>query len=191
MGYAITWCAVREEAADQLLSHLGLAATGETEEDPESRFSTARLTTGWRLIWSNKYVCPILTKGIPAFSGGHEVAVCQIEEHVMASSAELWVSGNRKWWVSHEGENGPKGLDTEGQLPQCFASIREEMEDVQRAEGDDDADVDYIFEIPLKVSQTVVGFKHDENYESVVEGSFMVLSGGKREKRFLSHLFGK
>jgi hypothetical protein len=191
MGYAITWCAVREEAADQLLSHLGLAATGESEEEPESRFSTARLTTGWRLIWSNKYGCPSLTNGIPAFSGGDEVVVCQIEEHVMASSAELWVSGNRKWWVSHEGEDGPKGLDTEGELPQCFASIREEMEDVQRAEGGDDADVDYIFEIPLKVSQAVVGFKHDENHESVVQGSFMVLSGGKSEKRFLSRLFGK
>lgn len=49
MGYAITWCAVREEAADQLLSHLGLSATGETEEGPGSRFSTAKLTTGWRL----------------------------------------------------------------------------------------------------------------------------------------------
>lgn len=191
MGYAITWCAVREEAADRLLSHLGLAATGETEEDPESRFSTARLTTGWRLIWSNNYGCPILTKRIPAFSGGHEVVVCQIEEHVMASSAELWVSGNRKWWISHEGEGGPKGLDTEGELPQCFTSIREQMEDVQRAEGGDDADVDYIFEIPLKVSQAVVGFKHDENYESVVEGNFMVLSGGKTEKGFLSRLLGK
>ena len=191
MGYAITWCAVREQAADQLLSHLGLAATGETEEDPESRFSTARLTTGWRLIWSNKYGCPILTKGLPTFSGEHEVVVCQIEEHVMASSAELWKNGSRKWWVSHEGEDGPKGLATEGELPQCFASIREEMENVQRAEGGDDADVDYIFEIPLKVAQTVVGFKHDENYEPVVEGNFMVLSGGKSEKGFLSRFFGK
>jgi len=188
MGYAITWCAVREVAADQLLSHLGLAATGETGEAPESRFSTARLTTGWRLIWSSRYGCPILTKGIPAFSGGHEVVLCQIEEHVMASSAELWVSGNREWWISHDGEDGPKGLDTEGRLPQCFASIREEMEDVQRAEGGDDADVDYIFEIPLKVSQTVVGFKHDENYESIVQGSFMVLSGRRGGKSFLSRL---
>jgi hypothetical protein len=65
------------------------------------------------------------------------------------------------------------------------------MEDVQRAEGGDNADVDYIFEIPLKVCQTVVGFKHDENHESVVEGNFMVLSGGKSEKGFLSRLFGK
>ena len=191
MGYSITWCAVHEEAADQLLSHLGLSVTAETEEDPESRFSTARLTTGWRLIWSNRNACPVLTKGLDAFSGTHEVVVCSIEEHVMASSAELRVGGNRKWWVSHEGEDGPKGLDTDGELPECFASIRDEMDSAQRAEGGDEADVDYIFEIPLKVAQTLVGFKHDENYESVIKGGFMVLSDGTSKKGFLSRLFGK
>lgn len=191
MGYAITWCAVREQAAGLLLSHLGLAATGERENHPESRFSTVRLTSGWRLIWSNKYGCPTLTKGLPTFSGDHEIVMCQIEEHVMASSAELWKNGSRMWRLSHEGEDGPKGLNAEGELPQCFVPIREEMENAQRAEGGDGADVDYIFEIPLAVAKTLVGFKHDEDYEPVVEGNFMVLSDGQGGKSFLSRLFGK
>lgn len=117
--------------------------------------------------------------------------MCQIEEHVMASSAELWISGSRKWWLSHEGENEPKGLEADGELPQCFASIRAEMEGAQRAEGGDDADVDYIFDIPLKVSQALVGFKHDENYEPIIDGNFTVLSSEKSEKGFLSRVFGK
>src|SRR5690606_27091627 len=127
-------------------------STSKTEDDPESHLSAAKLTTGWRLIWSNEYACPILTKRLQTLSGEHEVVLCQIEEHIMASSAELWISGNRKWWVSHHGENGPNGLETEGELPQCFAAIQENMEDAQRAEGGDDADVDYIFEIPLKLA---------------------------------------
>ena len=73
---------------------------------------------------------------------------------------------------------------------QSVAAIQIEMENAQRAEGGDDADVDYIFEIPLKVAQTLVGFKHDENYESVVEDGFMVLSNGASKKSFLSRLFG-
>jgi hypothetical protein len=191
MGYSITWCAVREEAVDPLLAHLGLSATGATEEDPESPLSAAKLSSGWRLIWSNQYACPVLTKELAAFSRGHELLLCQVEEHVMASSAELWSGGRRKWWISHEGENGPKGLETDGELPECFSSIRDEMAAAQRAEGGDDAEVDYIFEIPLKVAETLVGFKHDENYESVVEGRFLVLSNGSEKKGFLSRLFGK
>jgi hypothetical protein len=176
MGYSITWCAVRDEVADQLLSHLGLSVTTETEEIPESPFSMARLRTGWRLIWSNKYACPVLTTAPAASPVTAEFFLCQVEEHVMASSAELWYGGRRRWRVSHEGEDGPKGLDTEGELPGCFASIRDEMENAQQAEGGDDAGVDYLFEIPLKVAQVLVGFKHDEDYESVIGGKFIVLS---------------
>lgn len=191
MGYAITWCAVREEGAEQLLAHFGLLATDKTEDDPESSFSTAKLRTGWRLIWSNQYACPILAKKVATFAGPQEVLLCRIEEHVMASSSELWTGGRRKWWVSHEGEDGPKGLDSEGDLPKCFASIRDEMEQAQRTEGGDDANVDLIFEIPLKIAQSLVGFKHDENYEPAVDGGFKVLSLGGKQAGFFSRLFGR
>jgi hypothetical protein len=191
MGYSITWCAMREEAAEQFLSHVGLSSTGESETDPASGFSTAKLSTGWRLVWSNKYDCPLLTKGVASFPGEQRFLLCRVEEHVMASSAELWLGGSRKWQISHEGEDGPKGLDLAGEAPECFASIREEMEAKQHAEGGEQADVDYIFEIPLKVAQALVGFKHDENYESVIEGHFVVLSDGTSKKGFLSRLFGR
>ena len=105
MGYAITWCAVREQAADELLAHLRLTPADKTEQKPAAPFSTVKLKTGWRLIWSNTYACPVLTKSLPTFAGGHEVVLCQIEEHVMASSAEVWIGGNRTWWISHEGED--------------------------------------------------------------------------------------
>ena len=79
--------------------------------------------------------------------------MCLVEEHVMASSSELWRGGTRQWWISHEGEDGPKGLATEGDLPDCFAAIRREMEDAQLAAGGDAAGVDHIFDIPLRVAQ--------------------------------------
>jgi hypothetical protein len=170
---------------------LGPSPTGQIEEFPESRFSSAKLTTGWRLIWSNKYNCPVLMNALATFASECDVVACQIEEHVMASSAELWRNGGRRWWLSHEGIDGPKGLESDGTLPQSYGVIRKEMEDAQLAEGGEAADVDYIFEIPLKVAQSLVGFKHDENYETAVEGNFMVLSNKKGEKGFLSRLFGK
>ena len=88
----------------------------------------------------------------------------------MASSSQVWSGGKRKWWISHEGENGPKGLSVDGDPPEAFPSVRKEMEELQLAEGGDDAGVDYIFEIPLKVAQSLVGFKHDENCAHLVGG---------------------
>ena len=107
----------------------------------------------------------------------------------MASSSEYWSAGKRKWWISHEGENGPNGLATDGDLPECFPSIRSELEEAQRADGGDDADVDHIFDIPLKVAQALVGFKHDEECPHMVEEKFVVLSRGVQRKGFLGRLF--
>ena len=177
MGFSISWCAVREESADQFVQKLGLFPTGETEEFPESLISTGKLDTGWRVIWHNKYACPYLRpEDLANLSIDQEVLLCLVEEHVMASSSELWSGGKRKWWISHEGEKGPKGLSVDGGLPEAFPAIRKEMEDLQLAEGGDSAGVDYIFEIPLKVAQALVGFKHDEKCGHLIGGHFIVMS---------------
>jgi hypothetical protein len=183
MGYACTWCAVREEHADAVIAQLGLSPTGKTEDIPQALISTARLTTGWRVIWYNEYGCPFLTADrLAQLSQDRELILCLVEEHVMASSAELWASGQRQWWISHQGENGPKGLDCSGSLPQGFASIRDELYEAQRAEGGDDTDVDYIFDIPTRVAQSITGFKHDESWP-LTDAKFSVLADQSRPKQ--------
>jgi len=189
MGFSISWCAVREEGADQFIQRLGLLPTGETEQFPESLISTGKLDTGWRVIWHNKYDCPYLRpEDLAKLSIDHEVLLCLIEEHVMASSSELWSGGRRKWWISHEGENGPKGLSVGGDLPEAFPAVRKEMEELQLAEGGVTAGVDYIFEIPLKIAQTLVGFKHDETCEHLIGQHFMVMSRDTPKTSILSRL---
>jgi hypothetical protein len=192
MGFSITWCAVREERAQKLLEHLRLSPTGKLEEFPESLIATAKLDNGWRVLWYNEHGCPFLRPDdLGVISQHQDVLLCLVEEHVMASSAELWSGGRRKWWISHQGENGPQGLATEGDLPACLASIRSEMEQAQSSAGGAEADVDYIFEIPLKVAQSLVGFKHDEECPHLTQEQFMVLSGATPKRGFLSKLFGK
>ena len=181
MGFSATWCAVPESKADQFLDQLGLRPTGECEEFPESLISAARLDTGWRVVWFGEYDCPLLRdQDLARLSADQELLLCKVEEHVMASSAELWSGGRRTWWLSHEGEAGPKGLAADGALPASFQTIRSEMEKMQLEEGGDDADVDYIFEIPLLLAQSIVGFKHDEDSRHVINSEFQVLSRSKR-----------
>jgi hypothetical protein len=189
MGFAISWCAVREEGAEQFLQELSLSATGETEELPESLISTGKLDTGWRVVWYNKYSCPFLNpQDLSKLSITRDVLLCLVEEHAMASSSEFWSSGKKQWSMSHEGEHGPKGLSVEGNVPEVFPAIRKEMEDTQLAEGGDDADVDYIFEIPLKVAQSLVGFKHDEDSQHLIGGIFHVMSHAPPKAGILSRL---
>ena len=191
MGFAIAWCAVPENDAVRFLERIGLSPTGKSEEFPESPVSSAKLDTGWRLIWVNDYACPFLDpKALRETSSQTTLLVCHVEEHVMASSSELWIDGQRRWWISHEGENGPKGLDADGDLPECFPAITSELEECQQAEGGDAAEVDHLFDIPLKVAQVLVGFKHDEDSPHIQGGSFDVLAGQSvRPKGFFQRLF--
>jgi hypothetical protein len=193
MGFSVTWCAVREQRVDQFVQKLGLTPTGETEEIPESLDCMARHDTGWRVIWHNKYGCPYLKpKDLALLSNDQDVLLCLIEEHVMATSAELWSRGKRQWWISHEGENGPKGLDVDGNPPESLAAIRNEMEALQLAEGGDAAGVDYLSEIPLGVAKSLVGFKHDEICSHLIGGRFEVMSRAVAPARsVLSQLFGR
>jgi hypothetical protein len=95
----------------------------------------------------------------------------------MASSAELWSHGERVWWISHEGEDGPDHLETDGQLSSSFDAIKSEMEAAQLSEDDDQACVGYLFEIPLQVDNSIVGFKHDEECPHISAERFVVLEG--------------
>jgi hypothetical protein len=148
------------------------------------------LTTGWRVLWYNEYGCPFLQpKNLADLSSSHDVLLCLVEEHAMASSSELWSGGKLKWRLSHQGENGPKGLSVAGEVPEALGPIRKEMEALQLAAGGDDADVDYLFEIPLKVAQALVGFKHDEDPVHLVGRRFNAMVRGAPPKRgFLARL---
>jgi len=192
MGFAISWFAVREQGADEFLRELSLSNTGETEEVPESLISTGKLDTGCRIVWYNQYDCPFLKpQDLSKLSITRDILLCLVEEHVMASSAEFWSGGKKQWRLSHEGENGPKGLSVEGRVPEVFPAIRKELEDMQIAEGGDNADVDYIFEIPLRVAQSLVGFKHDEDCRHLVGGVFQVMSHAPPKAGFLSRFLNR
>jgi hypothetical protein len=192
MGFAISWCAVPESAADEFLRRVGLTETGETEEVPDSLIGVARLDTGWRLLWYNKYDCPFLGEAhSEEHSRHHDLLYCLVEEHCMASSSEFWSHGSLKWRISHEGIDGPKGLDFSGELPNDFHKVKSEMEAKQKQEGGDEANVDYIFEIPLLVAKSITGFKHDQVCPHVLGNEFKIMRKETENVGLFSRLFRK
>jgi len=122
MGFSITWCAVREADAQKLLDHFELSPTGEVEEFPESSISTAKLDTGWRIVWCNEYGSPFFKHAdLSSISSERDVLLCLVEEHVMASSSEFW-SGSEPLVVAGSGLMRHNIPDSEQSMPMLTKS---------------------------------------------------------------------
>ena len=70
-------------------------------------------------------------------------------------------NGQRVWNVVHESDNGIYHLAIEGSPPEPFPKIRDDLTKSQDTEGGKDADVDYIFDIPVKLATALSGYSHD------------------------------
>lgn len=91
----------------------------------------------------------------------------------MCSYAAGWQDGKRIWSCTHDAQEGTYHLEAEGSLPAEFDSLRRQRFEEQDAAGGSQADVDYIFDIPLDAATRVTGFSH---MESEPDDGFAVLT---------------
>ena len=163
MGFSLSWLATRGKPAAAVLAQLELRATGVPGLEGESPLVGAASDAGWYLIVAdgaeNRFITPPV---LARLSRGCEVLTCTVEEHVMFSQATGWRDGRELWTVTHEGEDGPAGLDESGALPPEYRAIRDALMAQQAAEGGADADVDFLFDIPVTLVQRFIEYKHDE-----------------------------
>ena len=110
----------------------------------------------------------------------------------MFSQATGWRNGRRLWVVTHEGEQGPVGIAEEGVLPPEYPPIRDRLVARQETDGGATAEVDWLFEIPLALVQTFVGYRHDEPSPAYAARGFEVLElepGRSARPSWLGRLF--
>jgi hypothetical protein len=119
-----------------------------------SKFSCATLPGGWLVIYSNEfgYASP---KRIAALSPGTLAIGCTIEEHVMFSGLRACADGSEVWSVTHDADDGIYDLRTNGELPGAFAAIRDRLLEQQDQAGGSNAEVDYVFEIPIELAASL------------------------------------
>lgn len=164
MGFSLSWLATKGKPSETVLAELELRATGVEGIAGDSAAVGTTTTSGWYLIVLDEAEHRLIGDAVIArLSRGCEVLTCTVEEHVMFSQATGWHDGRELWRVTHRGEDGPVGLDTRGDLPAQFSRIRDDLTAQQQAEGGADADVDFLFDIPVVLVQAFTGFKHDES----------------------------
>jgi len=173
MGYSIAWLAVPEKVKAETLRALGLEETGEREDVPESPLLGANLATGWYLVWFDE-ASPAALKpeSLRSISSGTELITCQVEEHAMCSTAAHWIDGAEQWFVVHDSEDGLTSLEVIGNPPASLEPIRARQMALQEGVND----VDYIFDVPLAVAETFVGFRHDGTFDDGAGEMFTVLA---------------
>lgn len=164
MGFSISWLAVRGKDVGVVLRELDLVPTGERDELPaESPIGGTSLPGDWYVIVLDRYEHELVGEDVlKRVSRGCEVVAAGGEEHVMHSFGEAWHDGERVWWSRHDAQQGHYDLETAGSLPPGFDTLRRQLLEEQDAAGGNDADVDFIYSLPLDAAKSVCGFAHDE-----------------------------
>lgn len=176
VGVSLSWVAVRGAEKGAVLDTLGLAETGERDELPaESPLAGAALDDDWYVVVFDRYGHDSVSDDtLHRLSQLGEVVAGAAEEHVMCCFSCGWQRGKRLWSTMHDAQRGVDHLEAEGAMPSGFDGIRERLLDEQGAAGRD-ADVDYLYDIPLETAKLVSGFSYDE---AEADDGFVVLAHG-------------
>jgi len=191
MGFSQSSLASRGVAPDAVLEALGLRRVGKFEDFPESRMTAALMPGGWFVVVVNRAEHEILreeTLRTLSAAEGVELVASFVEEHVMVSEASGWQGGQRTWRVLHDAQIDREHLAVEGEPPAAFAGIRDRLLAEQET-GDEE--VDYLFDIPVEMARSLMGYRHDEDTAGLKEGAFEVLESAVPGKSFWQRLFGR
>lgn len=162
MGFRIAWLAVSGKSKEEALSSLDLVDSGVRDEANESLISVAGFPNGWTILFLKPFDHPLAEEAsILQLSKGCNVIVGHVHEGIMYSSVQSYKDGTLVWSISHNAQEGPYDLQTEGNLPDNFADVRAELVAQQETEDAGRQMVDYIFNIPLDVGKSLCGFQHD------------------------------
>jgi hypothetical protein len=165
MGFNLAWFAVHGIDPDAFLERAGFEDTGEPDEYFEASHSGGELPGGWYVMVTDK-VDLVDPARLAKWSAGGRLVGCVILEGAMNSLAMEWRDGKQVWSVFWDGGAEQKQLQVEGQLPDSFDAIRDDITALQaEMDREDDGEggkADVVFELPLDLAEEITGFRHDQ-----------------------------
>lgn len=189
MGFSICYLASRLPPKE-FAESLNVQITGSANDMPDGDWWVATLVKdNWTILWSEDENFGSRSRNlISEVSRRVDVVHCQVNETVMWSSSEYWSAGHAIWKVTHNGGDGDIfDLSAEGELPQQFDEIRERHTLEQQEDGED---CDHIFEIPLELARSHIGFRHEDILEEGDVTKFHIITAPQRGS-FFARLLGR
>ena len=153
MGLSQNWIAVRDGDEDALLRELGLTRCGESSWEIRLKYACGRLPNGW-LVFTADRMAFKLDELLPRLSVDRDVLAGEIEEHITYSRLIAFRDGVRSWSVVCDPERGDRRLVVEGEPPEPFNKICEEIS----LQQDSDPEANYWFDGPTRLGHSICGY---------------------------------
>ena len=68
-----------------------------------------------------------------------------------------------RWSLTHDAQQGRDHLEAQGELPPAFSSILSQSKAKQHDADANVQGVDFIFDVPVELAQSLVGYRHDRD----------------------------
>lgn len=175
--WTCSWIAIRGGEPDGVLSELALNRTNGYTPTPSAEWCCVESDNDWFVLFSGRNSAPeeFSPEFLSVLSKRSELVVSVIEEPIMFSSVAYWVDGRSIWSVVHDAQRGISHIDVRGELPDAVEAIYEEWQARQDEHGEDAAELDYIFQVPIEMAARLTGFRYDRDYPGDPAGRFEVL----------------
>jgi len=161
MGFKITWLAFHGKDKVDVLDAMHLRDTGIDDEAMESPACVASFPNDWTIVGLNRFAHPFAEDAsLMLLSQGCSIIACHIHEGVMFSAAQMYKDGKQQWAVIRDFQAGEYHLEVDGHPPDNLLEIAERQTRHQR-EDSAASGIDYMFEIPLELAESLCGFRHD------------------------------
>lgn len=178
MGFHVSWIATKGIEKQTVLDQFELAATGEFDAVPDSKWSFLDIRNGWCVfIWNETESLDETAKKLSGLTPDAVVITAMVAESAMVCVCAGWSGGNKNWEIEHDAQKELTHLRAEGNLPPSFEKFKAEYSSLQIGVED----VDYYFEIPLRVAQSICGYMHDQTMEHLGDTPFEILKSNKPE----------
>lgn len=173
MGVRALLIAISGKEPATIHKELGVVPTQEFWETAESPFNGAILSSGSYLLYINDKQTIVPNDALfSRLSKGAKLLACYVNETSMQSLATSWENGANKWWVLHDAcNNWNEHIETKGEVPSEFVSIRDRrLEQWQRSR-----DADYVFDVPIELVKGLGGFSCYDDFNEGDAKPFQVL----------------
>ncbi len=180
MGFSVSLYAIFDRDPADVQRDIGLQPNGEIEAFPDAPASGAVTKSGVYVLYFNDRAM-FGEDAIRPVNANSRLLACNVNETCMYSAVTAINCGREEWSVIHDANTGILNLETFGDVPTPYSSIRD---DKLSRQAQDEEGVDHVFDVPIELFVRLGGIRYDQDLDSDDAKPWHTLVSKKRRARW-------